>query len=415
MRRTTLSLVAFAAALLTMPRAAHAQAYPACRSLPGHLVYVESGDTQENLLKVLGRQLRDQANVTLVFHLTGSCTITSDLYAGALMTPGGNLMYIPSTAENAAWTPTDEESYCVADNAGQAIDVGIAALFVQTCGLGGPPAGSSLALIQGPVQAYTFVVPTASSQRAIWAEEAYYAFGFGDANRLTPWNDEAFMFIRPPSKSTLLATAFNILVPPDKWHGVPESLSTDVANAVAVSPNVEPTIGILGAEVYDADRGAGIKTLAYRAYGQHHAYYPDSSATSFDRKNVRDGHYTLWSPTEYMTRVDGTGAPVNSFAAYFIDLVLGVEGAASPDGGAPIDGLADVVSVGLVPDCAMGVTRTGDGAPLSLYTPATPCGCYFAAHVPGVAPGTIPAGCSTCAGDATCGGGKCRHGFCEGQ
>src|SRR5262249_38676208 len=36
-----------------------------CSSLPGTIVYVESGDTQENLLKNLGRKLRDTANITL--------------------------------------------------------------------------------------------------------------------------------------------------------------------------------------------------------------------------------------------------------------------------------------------------------------------------------------------------------------
>ncbi|MBV9946978.1 MAG: hypothetical protein JOZ69_09030, partial [Myxococcales bacterium] len=51
-----------------------------CGSLPGTLVYIESGDTQENLLKRLGRHLRDTADITLVFNLTGSCTLTSDAF-----------------------------------------------------------------------------------------------------------------------------------------------------------------------------------------------------------------------------------------------------------------------------------------------------------------------------------------------
>jgi hypothetical protein len=394
-------------------RSARAQAYPWCHSLPGRIVYLESGDTQENLLKYLGRQLRDDANVTLVYNLTGSCAITSDMYTSALMAPAGQLFYIPSTAEDPTWDPTQPEEICNADDQGEPVDVGIAALFVQSCGLGLPPAGSGLALFQGPVQAYTFVVPTASSQEAIWAEEAYYAFGFGDANLLTPWNDEVLMFIRPPSKSTLVATALNILVPPDKWHGVPENESQDVANAVAASVDPEPTIGILGAEVYDAERGMGIKTLAFKAYGQNHAYYPDSSSTSFDRQNVRDGHYTLWSPTVYITPVDATGTPTNPDVAYLLDLVLGSEGATPPDGGTPIDGLGTVSEVGLVPDCAMGVTRAGDGEPLSLYAPDAPCTCYFESHVPGAVPGAAPAGCTTCTTSAPCSGGACRHGFCE--
>src|SRR5262249_31364360 len=144
---------------------------------------------------------------------------------------------------------------------GVPIDAAISALFVESCGLGGPPAGSGLGLIRGPVQAYTFVVPTASDQSAIWAEEAYYTFGFGNANPLAPtydpWNNESFLFIRPTTKSTLVATAKNISVPPAKWKGTPEPASADVVNAVANSTNAEATIGILGAEVYDSNRTKG--------------------------------------------------------------------------------------------------------------------------------------------------------------
>jgi hypothetical protein len=415
MKRSTAVASTFVLALLAatfVAPAAFAQTSPPCSKLPGTIVYIESGDTQENLLKTIGRQLRDAANITLAFSLTGSCSITSDLYSAATLVGGATLDYIPSTVEDPGWDPSQPENNCVVDPSGAPIDVGIAALFVQTCGLGDPPPGSNLELVQGPIQAYTFVVPTASDEQAIWAEEAYYAFGFGDANKLLPWNNQELMFIRPPTKSTLVATAANILVPPNHWHGVPENESTDVVTAVASSPSPDPSIGILGAEVYDADRQAGIKTLAFRAYGQNHAYFPDSTSTAFDKRNVRDGHYTLWSPTVYITPVDAGGNPINPAVAYLEDLVLGVEGAGYVDGGMPIDGLADVVQVGLIPDCAMRVTRSVDGGPLSLYTPSTPCGCFFDSQIPGAA-GSTPSGCMTCTSDATCNGGKCRHGFCE--
>ncbi len=415
LRRSRYALCALPLAAAVVSASAQVQANtPDCASLPGTVVYVESGDTQENLLKVVGRQLRDSANITLAFVLTGSCGITSDMYTGAQLISGATLDYIPSTAEDPTWDPTQPESNCTVDPAGAPINVGIAALFVESCGLGEPPAAANLALVRGPVQAYTFVVPTASDAQAIWAEEAYYAFGFGNANKLAPWSDQELMFIRPPSKSTLVATAANIDVPPNRWHGVPENASADVVAAVASSPQPEPTIGILGAEVYDADRGAGIKTLAFRTFGQQHAYFPDSTSTAFDKRNVRDGHYTLWSPTVYITPVDAGGTPVNPAVAYLEDLVLGDEAATAPEGGMGIDGLADVVQVGLVPDCAMRVTRKADGGPLSLYTPSAPCSCFFESQIPGASGATRP-GCTSCSSDAACHGGKCRHGFCEGS
>jgi len=390
-----------------------------CSSLPGTVVYIESGDTQENLLKVLGRHLRDDANITIAFNLTGSCTLTGDIYGGANVVKSGTLKYIPSTAENPSWTAAQAESTCTTDATGVPVDVAISALFVDSCGLGPTPAG--LSLIQGPIQAYTFIVPNpGSDQNAIWAEEAYYAFGFGmnnplatGANPSDPWNNPAFMFIRPTTKSTLVATAKNIDLPPTDWMGVPESASSDVVNAVTSSAMPEPTIGILGAEVYDADRGKGIKTLAFQAFHQSGAYYPDSSSTAFDKQNLRDGHYTLWSPTVYITPVDGSGQPTKPAVQYITDLVLGNTPTTAPDASTPIDGLADVVSVGLIPQCAMHVTRSTDGGDLSPYTAPASCDCYYMTKIPGAT--GVPDGCTVCTQSSDCGnsGATCNYGFCE--
>ena len=77
-----------------------------------------------------------------------------------------------------------------------------------------------------------------------------------------------------------------------------------------------------------------------------------------------------------------------------------------------IDGVNDVaIKGGLVPQCAMQVTRTRDGGEISLYTPPTPCSCYFERNVPGNT--DIPAACTTCSTDNECGAGKCHLGVCE--
>jgi hypothetical protein len=100
--------------------------------------------------------------------------------------------------------------------------------------------------------------------------------------------------------------------------------------------------------------------------------------------------------------------PTNPNVKYLVDLVLGH--ATTP--AFESDGLASVIGVGLVPDCAMRVKRSADGGDLSLYTPAEPCGCYFESKVP---MGMAPAACMTCMNDSTCGTGKCHHGYCEVQ
>ncbi len=406
---------------------------PACSSLPGTIVYIESGDTQEPLLKALGRKLRDEANITLAFQLTGSCTLSPNVYNAVNIPSGTSLLYIPSTAENPTWTPAQAESTC-ATSAATPPDLGISALFPSSCaGLGNPPAG--IGSFIGPIQAYTFIVPSkeyTDGQTAIWAEEAYYALGDGALNPVTigasstpEWNDPTQFFLRPATKSTLVATALNVHLTAKQATAAEadggtadgrhlEAQSAQVLAAVIASTS-DNAIGILGDEIYDANRGAGVNVLAFQAFGQNHAFYPDSTTSSFDKQNIRDGHYTLWSPTVYITPVDNSNVPTNPAVKYVTDLVLGNAGATPPgglvDGGTAIDGLGAIVSVGLTPNCAMQVQRAGDGAPLTPYTPDAPCTCYFLSKVPQAA--ALPASCVACSTASPCATGKCSNGYCE--
>ncbi len=401
---------------------------PSCTSLPGKVVYVLSGDTQEPLLKALGRKLRDSANITLAYQLTGSCTLSPALYNNTPIPKNTNMFYIPSTAENPCWTTAQPESVCTTDaNNGTPPDLGISALFPSSCaGLGAPPAG--IGSFIGPIQAYTFIVPTAEftgGQTSISAEEAYYAFGDGVNNPVTvggnaEWNVPSQFFLRPASKSTLVATAKNIKLTPAQMTLVTGdggtsdgrqllATSAQVFSGVAASTSAQ-AIGILGDEIYDSKRGAGVDVLAFSAFGQNAAYYPDSTTSSFDKQNIRDGHYSLWSPTVYIAPVDGSGVPTNAAVKYITDLVLG-NPTTGYNGGAPIDGIGTVTKVGLTPSCAMQVTRAGDGQPLTPSTPSSPCTCYFLSKIPGT--GTLPASCVACSASSPCTTGTCSNGYCE--
>jgi hypothetical protein len=396
-----------------------------CSSLPGTIVYIESGDTQQALLKRLGRQLRDTANITIVYWLTGSCTLTPNLYGGTPIAAGQVMNYIPSTAENPSWTPKDAESTCTVATPTPP-GLGISALYPASCQLGGPDAGSSVGLIDGPIQAYTFIVPPsqfASDGMGIYAEEAHAAFGAHKGaglvmwNGAAEWNDPAQMFFRPTTKSTLVSTAFNIqLTAAVMAQGaVQEAKSSDVLTAVAAATSAN-AIGILGDEVYDTQGRGKVNVLAFKAFGQNHAYFPDSTATAFDKQNIRDGHYSMWSPTVYITAVDSMGTPTDPAIKYITDTVTGNAGAMPPDGGMPIDGLADITAVGLTPGCAMQVTRATpeDGTPITAATTPPSCTCYFLSKTPG-ATGTPP-NCTPCTSSTQCtvSGQSCIRGFCEG-
>ena len=381
--------------------AREARAQVLCSTLPNPVI-MQVGDTQEPLLKNLGRRLRNSAThpISIIYVTSGSCTNIDAIYAGTNIT--ANPRYIPSTAEDAAWTPGTASPTCVNDTVGGLpLDIANSALFVSACNPDAPPAG--IGLFQGPNQPYTFVVPQGSSQTTLTAEEAYFVFGFGALGQVMPWVDEAFYFIRPITKSTLLALAAAIRVPGAKWKGTALERSTDVVNAVATSGEVEKTLGILGAEVYDVNRGT-LNALAFRSWNQFHAYYPDSTADAVDKKNVRDGHYVPWSPTVYLTHVDGGGVPTSARAKTVIDMIVGNPIDPAPD----FDPLAVVIARGLVPECAMSVNRSFEGGDLVPYASPEPCGCFFEDTL-----GDPGATCTACSDVAPCATGTCRHGYCE--
>ncbi|MCI4370546.1 MAG: hypothetical protein L3J81_04365, partial [Thermoplasmata archaeon] len=323
-----------------------AGAVPTCSSLPGTIVYIESADTQEALLDTVGRELRDKANITLVFLLTGSCTVTPDMYgaSGPVAFPANtSMLYIPSTLENGSWTPAQPEYTCTTGAATPAPDLGISALFPSSCaGYSSLPQGN-IAQYIGPTQAYTFVVPSAEytgGQTSISEEEAYYAFGDGTADPVTVsgspdnWNAPTQFFLRPSTKSTLVSTALNIhLTPTQMVDLLPDGGTADgrmlvpssggVLSGVAAATSMQ-AIGILGDEVYDENRSAGVHTLALQTFGQSAAYFPDSTPEAFDKQNIRDGHYTLWSPDVYMAPSSGSPpVPTNPSVAYVLDIILG--------------------------------------------------------------------------------------------
>jgi hypothetical protein len=373
----------------------------------GTLVYAQVGDTQTNLMKRMGRALRENTAkpLTLVWRTSPSCVNIDQIFLQTPIPAATVMQYVPSVAEDATWTPASPTLTCTIPAGGKIPDIANSALFNSACPNGGTTPAHVRA-VNGATQAYVLAVPEASTQTAITFEEAYFVFGFGSAGMVTPWVDEAQMFIRALTTSTLLAWAANISVPGPKWKGQQQMGSMGsslVVSMLAASTSPQAAIGILGAEVYDGER-TRLSALAYRAKGQYAAYYPDSTSTSRDKKNVRDGHYTVWSPTVWMDRITGT-TPLNADARYVVDLITS-DPAVTP---APnFDPLTFVAAVGLVPVCAMRVQRSFEGGPLSLYTPPASCTCEYESLVDT----TI---CATCSLSQPCTTGVCRNGYCEAQ
>ena len=357
-------------------------------------VYLTVGDTQTNLMRELGAKLRASEQITLIWRATGSCTNLDTLYGDLRMS--GNFSYIPAGYDPKSM-PTPP--VCTIAAPGVLADIANSIVFLDGCPT---PKPSDVIDTLGPVQSFVFAVPLASSQRAITAEEAYFVFGFGMTGQVAPWLDNNLLFGRPATKGTVISVGASIGVPAGKWQGVKVNLSQELASMLSAAANPDRAIGILGGEVYDSYR-ATLKALAFRATKQHRAYWPDSTQSSFDKQNVRDGHYHLWSYTHWLQKTDGLGKPRKVVAQRVVDILVG--NPVQPS--VRFEPLDSTVRVGLIPRCAMRVQREREGGDFSLYQPDAPCGCYFDSQATG------NTRCTACIDSSSCSGGTCRHGFCE--
>ena len=147
-----------------------------------------------------------------------------------------------------------------------------------------------------------------------------------------------------------------------------------------------------------------VSSLAYQHYEQDCGYWPSSTQSAFDKRNIRDGHYFIWSPIHFFAKVDGAGVPTNPKVAEVFDLFA--HDTTKPKG---IDMLTLEITSGTVPQCAMEVKREADLGPMQSYLPDEPCGCFFEKTATGATT------CQECVDDDACpaSASHCRFGFCE--
>ena len=418
-----------------------------CEDLPEPKVFVEAGDTQMTLLADLARDLRDaDPPITLVYVPASTCTLVEDIFDGRpWAVPGTPFRYAPSRRDvpDSQWNRATPRQ-CNFPEGGQPIDVGIGATFISSCSqtvLDKQP--ENIAVFNGPAQAYGFIVPEGELETAgsaITREEAYWVFsGNGAAQNVTPWtfepnptNGTPSLYIRRATTSTLLTMAGNVapdILPASLWIGYrlegQDDRSTVVINGVAQAsaPTRSGTIGILGIDLYD-QRREDLDMLAYKAAGQSYAFFPDSSASRRDKRNVRDGHYVPWGYTQYLYEVDDEGEPVKDEIKRILEIIsseteVRLVGQSDLPANQRYD--RDAIDIlkrnGLVPECAMKVTRSVEGGPLSVFEPGHPCHCYYeSVEDPGIeADERFTNRCVSCERDRDCASGACNRGFCEAQ
>jgi hypothetical protein len=384
----------------------------------GQILYVTGSSASKPFLQTIAQQIAGQ-NVFIVYSSTGSCVGVDAIVNGTPMTSG------PSPAPAASATYWDSSSSpgtaCDLPPGGTTANLGVSDVFAQSC-----PGFELVSLdargvfdAHGPIQTMTFVVPTNSRFTEISAEAAYFVFGFGsnggvlDPTISSPiWNDESHMFRRSAASGTQAMIAATIGVPPALWKGQALKSSDDVAANIQIAGananTADDAIGILAADYIDTKNlRAQIRVLAFQDTGQNCAVFPDSSGTARDKQNVRDGHYPIWSPLHLLYKVDHLGDPIDPSSRQALTDVVGYLAGTKPlpNGVKLIDVYAQS---GLVPECAMHVSRTQDGGNITPRAPSTSCSCLFEAKATGTTT------CTPCVVQGNCAAGEtCSQGYCE--
>ncbi len=392
----------------------------ACDTLTsrGTVVYVTGSSAAKPFLQQIAQQISD-LGVYVVYTSTGSCVGVDAILNSTPMTTGS----APAPAVSATYwdSVSSAGTACDLPSGGVTADLGVSDVFAQTC------PGFELSSLEasqvreahGPIQTMTFVVPANASHSEISAQAAYFVFGFGssggvlDADATTPlWNDEAYLFQRSATSGTQAMIAAAIGVPANLWKGQPhkssDDMSADVVSAGTARQTADKALGILAADYVDSrNLRAQIRMLAFQDTNQPCAFYPDSTASARDKKNVRDGHYPIWSPLHILYKADSSGNPINPASRQqILDIVGYLSGTkALPNGIELIDVYAQS---GLIPECAMRVARQKDGGNITPYVSSSPCGCLFEFKATG------STSCKPCKVQGDCdASATCSLGYCE--
>lgn len=369
-----------------------------CADVSPNIIYITGSTNLPPLLKAVQPLLYDNSPpYTAVFAPQTSCKGAASVYETA---PSKHL--ITNATNNWAfyYNASGVQTFCLLDAAGNVVDVGESDVYPSSCGYA-PTQG--IADYPGPIQAITFVVPSGSKQTSISAETAHLVFSAGgDNGKTAPWTDPHLYFIRSSGTGTTQLPSRAIGIDPASWWGIDRlSASNLVASMKALDPNLaEGAIGLLSSDFADKNR-ANLRELAFQERGQHYAYLPDSNPESFDKANVRDGHYPIWGAIHFVAATNNgipspaASALITQFTVPKLEQIL----------------VSAIIDAGFVPPCAMKVTHSSEVGPLSSFAPPFECSCFYDKKVNGATACTVCGGPGDCWSSAL----ACNYGYCEKQ
>jgi ABC-type phosphate transport system substrate-binding protein len=403
-RSVRVAALAIAGAALLGSTEASAQTVN-CTSLPNPVLGV-GGSAPNALVKAVAKKLA-AANppITVVYTSTGACDAMK-----ALVPNGTTLDALEkfTAVKPFYFDATGKEQNCeypVGSNV--FAEWGSMAQESKTCSdsLGTPIVlPDTVGDFIGPISGFSLIVPSTSTEYAISAEAIRYIYGrgIGAGGDVPPWTEVAAVATRGSSSAAglLLAKAAQIPLRPVGYTDVKDNQGA--VNHVLAAQNPNAALGFCSTETAETDANvARVRTLAFKAFDQDYAYFPNSSATSFDKKNLREGRYFLWNPHHFFANKARLTANPN--LQKFIDIITSKEELPGDQNFLDLQ-----IDVGNVPSCAMKVNRQGDMGPLVSFQPEAPCGCYFDFKTTGAT------SCKQCTTSADCGTGfECNVGYCE--
>lgn len=369
-------------------------------------VIVAGSNAMSRVVSYISAAFHDaQTPITVLYQSLSSCHGAATIYKDVKV--GGEFSYWIDEGK-----PELTKVPCTMPD--QVVDIGVSDVFGDTCGF---PDDSNIALdALGPIQAMIFVAPKSSTQRAISAEAARLVYGYGGTYQkkyvASPWNNPDHIHCRIPTSGTQRLIGASIGVLSGEFAGVKNQGTQDMITSLQMTAteNATSTIGIL--DVVNLNLmgvGPTLRPFAFQAEGQNCAFFPDSTSTSSDKRNVRDGHYTLWGPLHIYRRPGANDNIANVVKYLSLDPSLVGFGKTVEDTMKSL--ISTVADVPLVPSCAMRVRRTTEGGALLPHIPTQSCSCFFDEL-------TSETTCATCKTYLDCvspDAPACNFGFCEPQ
>jgi hypothetical protein len=398
--RWTIAVVGAAASLLPTARAAEAQVM--CNDatkLPNPIIVSGSLSFEPTLGQLAVKLAAEPSPATVIF-ATGAAGSCAGIGSVRDENDLGGTTGRYYTADGA----TINFNGCTFAS-GQKAHIALSDLAYEGCSTLPQPKPATMSDLSGPVRAMVFIVPTtnATTRYLSYAEaRTIYGCGVASTKPVAGFSDPTLVFCRRPNADLQAVFASSLGLPtsaltPSTCVDGGNSTSA-VVGTVMSSPGA---ISFIPTDSFEAVRSY-INALAFESPGQALAFPIDSQPDSPDRRNVRDGHYTLWTYVHLVSKT--TAGNLSPQASQLVGWINGTQ--SSPN----IDPVVIETRTGLIPQCAMRVQRSTDTGLISAYAPPAPCGCAFEAIVSK----TLPPGCVACTADRLCGTGRaCRHGFCE--